>query len=171
MTKDGRRLIVMAISPRQWKGLVEVLDIHAEIAGIEAEKGVTFDYDEGVRYEHSDKLYPLVAEKISHWTFDKLSVALDKVGGCWGEYQTVQDAAKSPVLVGNNPIFEMMKNPSGATYPTSGAAATISGETRGKPRVAPVLGDNTHEVLSKYLNIDQDELSSLSKSGIIGPKH
>ena len=170
VTQDGRRIIVMAISPRQWKGLVEVLDIRSEIANIETERGVSFDYDEGVRYQHSDKLYPLVAEKISHWTFDKLSVALDKVGGCWGEYQTVQDAAQSDVLVGNNPIFEMMKNPSGATYPTSGAAATISGETRGAPRVAPVLGANTEEVLSTYLNLDQKELSSLSEAGIIGTK-
>lgn len=171
VTKDGRRLIVMAISPRQWKGLVEVLSIAAEIAAIEAKEGVSFDYDEGVRYQHSDKLYPLVAQKIMGWNFDKLSEALDNVGGCWGEYQTVQDAAQSPVLVGNNPVFEMMKNPSGATYPTAGAAATISGETREAPRVAPVLGGNTDEVLAKYLNMDEDELSALSKAGIIGAKH
>ena len=168
VTQDGHRIIVMAISPRQWKGLVKVLDIAAEIAAIEAERGVSFDYDEGVRYQHSDKLYPLVAEKISSWNFGQLGEALDKVGGCWGEYQTVKDAAESPVLVGDNPIFEMMKNPSGSTYPTAGAAATISGETREKPRIAPVLGDNTDEVLSKYLNIEQDELSALSKAGIIG---
>lgn len=170
LTKDNHRLIVMAISPRQWKGLVEVLGIAAEISAIEAEAGVVFDYDEGVRYQHSDKLYPLVAERILNWEFSKLAEALDKVGGCWGEYQTVKDAAQSPELVGNNPVFETMKNPSGFTYPTPGAAATISGEARENPKVAPVLGGNTNEVLSEYLNMDQDELSALSKAGIIGAK-
>ena len=53
-TADGRRLIVMAISPRQWTGLVKVLDIAEDIAAIEAERDVNFNFDEGVRFEHRD---------------------------------------------------------------------------------------------------------------------
>ncbi len=52
-TQDGKRLIVMAITPRQWKALVKVLDIASEVDAIEQERCVTFDYDEGVRYQHS----------------------------------------------------------------------------------------------------------------------
>lgn len=48
-TSDGQRLIVMAISPRQWTGLVKVLEIAEDVAVIEAERGVNFNYDEGVR--------------------------------------------------------------------------------------------------------------------------
>lgn len=170
VTKDNHRIIVMAISPRQWKGLVEVLGIAEPVAAIESKAGVSFDYDEGVRYQYSDKLYPLVAGKISDWEFARLGEALDKVGGCWGEYQTAKDAAQSAVLVGDNPIFETMKNPSGFTYPTPGAAATISGETREPAKVAPVLGGNTNEVLSEYLNMNKNELAALSQAGIIGTR-
>ena len=35
LTKDKKRLIVMAITPRQWKGLVKTLDIAAEVEVIE----------------------------------------------------------------------------------------------------------------------------------------
>ena len=99
----------MAITPRQWKGLVKTLDIAAEVAAIETERGVSFDYDEGVRYQHADILYPLVDAKIAAWTADELGKALDEVGGCWGEYKTMKHAVSDPALVTENPIFEVMK--------------------------------------------------------------
>jgi len=170
VTQDGKRLIVMAISPRQWKGLVKVLEIASEIETIEAQRGVTFDYDEGVRFEHRDVLYPLVQDKISQWTAQAIGEALDGVGGCWGEYKTLQDAVTDPVLVQENPIFEIMKNPSGFSYPTAGSAVTIPELERQSPRPAPVLGQNTEEVLADLLGLDSKEIASLSDSGTIRTK-
>ena len=69
-----------------------------------------------------------------------------------------------------NPIFEIMKNPSGFSYPTPGAVATIAGETRGKPKTAPVLGQNTEEVLADVLDMSASEIAVLMDSGIVGAK-
>ena len=166
-TADGQRLIVMAISARQWTGLVKVLEIADEVAAIEAERGVTFNYDEGVRFEHRDVLYPLVQSKIARWKAAALGEALDAVGGCWGTYQTLKDAVNDPALVSENPIFEMMKNPSGFTYPTPGSVATLGGETRGTPKTAPQLGQNSEDVLSDILSMDGAEIASLIDKGIV----
>ena len=166
-TADGQRLIVMAISPRQWTGLVKVLEIADEISAIEAERGVTFNYDEGVRFEHKDVLCPLVQSKISRWKAAELGAALDEVGGCWGTYQTLRDAVHDPALVRGNPVFETMKNPSGFVYPTPGSVATLGGEVRGTPKTAPLLGQNSEEVLGDILGLDDNEIASLIDQGIV----
>ena len=167
VTADGKRLIVMAISPRQWAGLVKVLGIETDIAAIEKERNVSFDYDEGVRFEHRDVLYPLVTAKIVKWESSALKVALDEVGGCWGEYQTLRDAVDDPALVKGNPIFTEIKNPSGFTYPTPGSVATLGGETRGVPKTAPILGQNSEDVLADLLGMGSGEIASLIDSGIV----
>ena len=157
----------MAISPRQWAGLVKVLGIETDIAAIEKERNVSFDYDEGVRFEHRDVLYPLVTAKIVKWESSALKVALDEVGGCWGEYQTLRDAVDDPALVKGNPIFTEIKNPSGFTYPTPGSVATLGGETRGVPKTAPILGQNSEDVLADLLGMGSGEIASLIDSGIV----
>ena len=167
VTADGKRLIVMAISPRQWSGLVKVLGIETDIAAIEKQRNVSFDYDEGVRFEHRDVLYPLVTAKIVKWESAALKKALDDVGGCWGEYQTLRDAVDDPALVKGNPVFTEMKNPSGFTYPTPGSVATLGGETRGAPKTAPVLGQNSEDVLADLLGMGSGEIASLIDNGIV----
>ena len=167
VTTDGKRLIVMAISPRQWVGLVKVLKIETDIAAIEKERNVNFDYDEGVRFEHRDVLYPLVTAKIVKWESAALKKALDEVGGCWGEYQTLRDAVDDSTLVKGNPIFTEMKNPSGFTYPTPGSVATLGGETRGVPKTAPRLGQDSEDILADFLGMGSSEIASLIDSGIV----
>ena len=166
-TADGQRLIVMAISPRQWTGLVKVLEIGEDVAAIESERGVNFNFDEGVRFEHRDVLYPLVQSKIARWKAAELGESLDAVGGCWGTYQTIKNAVADPALVTENPIFETLKNPSGFSYPTPGSVATLGGEARGTPRTAPLLGQNSEEVLGDILGLDASEIASLVDQGIV----
>ena len=170
VTADGNRLIVMALTARQWAGLVKVLEIADEVALIEKERGVIFDYDEGVRFNHREVLYPIVEKKIAMWDSVKLGNALDEVGGCWGVYQTLQHAVKDPSLVTDNPIFETMENPSGFSYPTVGSAATIAAQTRQSPKPAPTLGQDTEEVLMDLLGLNSGAIASLKDSGTISTK-
>jgi 2-methylfumaryl-CoA isomerase len=167
-TADGTRLMLMAITPRQWSGLVDVLGIAAEIAAIEAERGVTFARDEGVRFEHRDALYPLVEGRVAAWRYADLKVALDAVGGCYGPYQTMLEAAHDPVLVGNNPIFGRAANPSGFDYPAPGAMATIPQIDRDPPCPAPALGAHSEEVLADRLGLTASMIGGLHAKGIVG---
>ena len=50
VTADGVRLMIMAITPRQWTGLVSVLGISEHVAAIEAERNVSLTKDEGLRF-------------------------------------------------------------------------------------------------------------------------
>lgn len=57
-TADGHRLIIVAITARQWTGLVEALGIGPDIGSLEAELAVSFA-DEGERFTHRARLFPL----------------------------------------------------------------------------------------------------------------
>lgn len=168
VTRDGMRLMVMAITPRQWAGLVKVLDIAGEIGEIEAERSVRFDRDEGLRFEHRDVLFGLVEAKIAGWDYAPLKLALDGVGGCYGPYQSMYDAANDPVLVGNNPVFGSADNPSGFDYPAAGAMATIPQIERGPPQPAPLLGAHSEEILAERLGLSTGMIGDLHAKGIIG---
>ena len=167
MTRDGVRLMIMAITGKQWTGLVKVLGIAREVAAIEAERGVTLTTDEGKRFTHRDALFPLVEASVARWRYADLKAALDGVGGCYGRYQTVMDAARDPLLVSNNPVFGTSTNPSGLAYPAAGSFATIPQLERGAPRPAPLLGADTDETLETLLGLSPGQIAALHDQGLI----
>ena len=167
VTRDGVRLMIMAITPRQWSGLVKVLELGTDVAAVEAARGVSFASDEGLRFTHRDALFPLVEARVAAWDYAALKAALDAVGGCYGPYQTMLDAARDPVLVGGNPIFGRTANPSGADYPAAGAFATIPQQPRGEPRPAPRLGQDSEAVLAERLGLPAGAIADLIDRGVV----
>ena len=166
-TSDGVRMMIMAITPRQWTGLLKVLEIEEQVSEIEAARKVSFLKDEGIRFEHRDALYPLLEAKVYRWEAKELQAALDSVGGCWGEYQSMRQAADDSALVRDNPVFTELKNPSGFSYPTPGSALTIADQERGTPALAPSLGQHTSDILKSVLGQSPDKISALLEAGVI----
>ncbi|MFZ4687993.1 MAG: CoA transferase [Polymorphobacter sp.] len=168
VTADGKRLMIMAITPRQWRGLVTVLGIAAEIAGIEARHGVSFDSDEGLRYVHRAELFGLVENRVAHWQHDALVAAMTANGCCFGGYQTLREACTDPALVTANPIFSTAAgNPSGLAYAAAGAFAAIPAEPRAPARPAPRLGADTDSVLERLLGMSPVAIGALHDQRLI----
>jgi 2-methylfumaryl-CoA isomerase len=167
VTNDGVRVMIMAITPRQWTGLVSVLGVADEIAAIEAQRGVSFAKDEGLRFTHRDVLFPLVEAKVALWNYIDLKAALDTVGGCYGAYQTMRDAARDPELVGNNPMFGVAANPSELTYPAAGSLASIPQLDRAPPQPAPRLGAHSDEILERVLGLSSGQIAALHDKGLV----
>jgi 2-methylfumaryl-CoA isomerase len=168
VTADGKRLIVVAITPRQWSGLLKTLDLGDAIAGIEAELGLSFARDEGARFIHRARLFPLFDAAFAARTADALKPAFDTGGVTWGEYQTLHQAVTGDArLFTANPLFETLTHPSGLTYPSSGPAATLSGEARGPVAPAPRLGAHTDQVLAEVLGLDSGAIGRLHDEGLV----
>lgn len=167
VTKDGIRMMVMAITPRQWTGLVKALDIAADVAAIEGARGVSFAQDEGVRFEHRETLFAIVSTSVAARTYADLRHEFDMNGCCYGPYQTMLEAAHDPSLVGNNPIFGHSDNPSTLSYPAAGAFATIPQLDRGAPQPAPKLGAHSDEILETRLGLSPGQIATLHQRGIV----
>jgi len=80
LTKDGEKLMLLAITPKQWAKALDVLGIAGEVAALEAELGVSFAADEGVRFAHRARLYPLFETAFAAKTAAELAPAFDAGG-------------------------------------------------------------------------------------------
>jgi 2-methylfumaryl-CoA isomerase len=166
-TKDGQTLMLLAITPKQWSKALEALGIVAEVAGLETELGVSFAKDEGLRFTHRARLYPLFERAFALRTAAELAPAFDAGGVTWGAYQPLEAALDDPRLYKGNPVFTNIRHPSGLSYPAPGAMATIPQDERGEVRPAPTLGQHTDEVLAEVLGMSDTEIAELHDAGVV----
>ncbi|TAK05952.1 MAG: carnitine dehydratase, partial [Rhizorhabdus sp.] len=162
------RLIVVAITPRQWSGLLATLDLTAAVAAIEAELGISFAQDEGLRFVHRARLFPLFEAAFAARDSSVLKPAFDTGGVTWGEYQTLHQAVTGDArLFTANPLFQTIRHPSGLTYPASGPAATLAGEPRRPLASAPRLGEHSDQILAELLGLDSGAIGRLHDQGLV----
>ncbi len=166
-TRDGQTLMLLAITPKQWSKALEVLGLAAQIAELEAELGVDFATDEGLRFTHRARLYPLFERAFAARTAAELTPAFDAGGVTWGAYQPLEKALEDPRLYKDNPVFETVRHPSGLSYPAPGAMATLPRDRRGPVQPAPRLGQHTDEVLARVLEMSASEIGRLHDAGVV----
>lgn len=167
VTRDNRRLMIMAITTKQWKALVDVLGIASKIEVLEEAFGVSLSQSDSFRYEKREYLHPIVEAAVHGFDYATLTEALTKAGGCWGPYQMLSEAIEEPALIKNNPIFKTMENRSGMSYPIPGAAAMIPSQKRHAARPASELGTDTRQVIQSLLTLEDSQISQLFDQGII----
>jgi 2-methylfumaryl-CoA isomerase len=168
--RDGRRLMIVAITVRQWRGLTGALGLTEAVAALEAELGVSFAGHEAVRYQHRDRLNPLFEAAFAHASVEDLAPAFDAHGVCWSTYRPFAEAAADESLFAANPVFGPAAHPSGLDYPAPGAAATLAGEARPPVAPAPILGADTDEVLAQVLGLSGGEIARLHDAKVVaGP--
>jgi 2-methylfumaryl-CoA isomerase len=167
VTEDAQRLMLIAITPRQWTNLVGALGLGEQIKSLEQEVGVDFTADEGPRFTWRARINPLFEAAIASRTLAELTPLLDGAGATHGTYQPMSAGARDPRLAEN---LSLVDHPSGHRYPTPGAAARAYGEDRPPPRPAPRLGQHTDEVLSERLGLSSREIGVLHDRGLVaGP--
>lgn len=167
-TADGRRVMVVALTRRQWTSLVETLGIGDEIAAVEREIGLDLGADEGLRFAHRERLNPIVARAIAARSLDELEKMFAGTSVCWAPYNTLKQAIGAPGLVtADNPMFADVSHAGGESYPTPGAAAELASGERRPPGSAPRLGQHTAEVLADVLQLPDHEIGRLHDAGIV----
>jgi 2-methylfumaryl-CoA isomerase len=170
LTRDGKRVMLVAITPRQWAGLLKGFGLTEKVATIESELGVSFARDEGIRFEHRHRLLPLVEASIATRTQAECATLFAEADICWGPYQSVHEAVTSGPHFANSPLLAPVAHPSGQTYPTSGPGPSFLGQERGPPGPAPKLGQHTDEVLANVLGLSSGEIGKLHDQKLVaGP--
>ncbi|MFG1285081.1 CoA transferase [Xanthobacter autotrophicus] len=169
---DGRRIMVVAITPRQWANLVGALDIEAAVRELEQRLGTSFARDEGQRFTHREPLFAIVERAIGRSPFDRIATALDEKGVCWSPYRSLTQALREdPVFHEAYGLFETVHHPGGGPYATPGSAGRFEGLSRTPAASAPRFGAHTDEVLSSLLGLPAAEISRLHTAGVVaGPR-
>lgn len=167
VTADGVRTMIVVVTPRQWANLITALKLENAVAALEAERGVSFAKDDGLRFNHRDALYPLFGTAIAARTHADLAAAFDAGGIVHSAYRTMLDAANDPALVANNPVFGAATNPSGFDYPAAGSFATVPQLYRQAPQPAPRNGANSEEILAERLGLSSGAIAALIDAGTV----
>ena len=167
-TADGKRLMVVAITPRQWAGLLKVLGLEADVAALERERGVSFAKDEGVRFDHRDRLMPMVEAAIAERDAADLGEAFEMNAVCWSTYRTLKHALdEDPYFGVANPVLSSIEQPSGRRYLAPGFAGTSPTEERKAATPAPRLGADTDEILAEVLGMEGMQIARLHDAGLV----
>jgi 2-methylfumaryl-CoA isomerase len=167
VTRDGKAIMLVAITPRQWKGVLKCLGIGEDVACLEAALGVSFAADEGLRFAHRARLFPLFEQGFAGKDLAELVPAFEADGVCWGPYQPLEAAMADPRLMAGNPLFSRIEHPSGLAYPAPGFAATLPADVRRPTGPAPRLGEHTDEVLAEVLGLPAGEIARLHDAGVV----
>ena len=170
-TKDDRRIMVVAISKRQWQSLVEATDIVEHLPAIEKALGVDLS-KEGDRWDARDAIASFMAPFIEDHTLEEIAETFDAKGVCWGPYQTfTQLVNEDRRATGNNPMFDKIDQPGVGRILAPGSPLSFSEIDRGQPTVAPRLGEHTDEILLEMLSMTSTEVGKLHDNGVVaGPQ-
>ena len=159
--------MVVAITPRQWSGLVAALGLEGTVGVLEAELGVSFTRDEGARFTHRARLDTMVEATFATRDFAELTAAFEARGVTWGPYQGLKRALDTDAYFNAaNPLLSEVDHPSGRRYLTPGAAATLPADRRRPASAAPALGRDTDAVLSEVLGLSSTEIARLHDAGL-----
>ena len=168
VTSDGERVMVIALTRRQWSSLVEVTATAETMARLERELGVDLA-DEGARFAARERIAAVLEGWFSQHTMAEVSEALDRYRLCWGPYRTVRELVDNDPRVqpGINPMWAAVTQPGIGRYPTPGTPLAFSTVPRTPPRPAPLLGADTEDVLTELLGLGADRLEELSRQGVL----
>ena len=161
-SRDGKRFMVAALTPKQWEGLIAAFDLGPEIAALEDDLGVRFADGDRPRFEHRHALFEIFAARAESLDWAELEARMTAHGCTFERYRTMHEAAQDPALVGSNPLFgPSPANPSGFAYPATRSFANMPGEDAGDPLPAPDLGQHTEEVLAERLGLGSGQIGDL----------
>jgi 2-methylfumaryl-CoA isomerase len=169
-TSDGRRVMIVALTKRQWDSLVAATGLGETFDAIARMMHVDLE-EEGGRFAAREVLGAALRPWMVSRTLDELREIFDRHGVQWGLYQTFTQAVQSDPRVSTaNPMFSEVEQPGIGTYLMPGSPLAFSGAERLTAIRAPVLGEHTDEVLAGVLGLGDAEIGRLHDDGVVaGP--
>jgi len=144
-TRDGRHLMALALTPRQWRSLC---------AAVGAEFPPEFAREE-VRFERRAEVWAVLEPWVGTRTLAEVGEVFDRHQVLWGPYRTFKQLVAEDARVARDP----MSIPSPVQFGAAGSPP---------PRRAPELGEHTDEVLREVLGLDPAEIQRLRTNKVVG---
>lgn len=147
VTRDGRHVMVLALTPRQWRSLGEATGLTDRFGVIEARDGFDFRR-EGDRWRGRQRICELLDEWFGERDLGDIRNAFAAQGVLCGPYQTFKElVAGDPRASVANPMFGEVEHPGLGRYLTARSPLRFSATAPVPPSPSPSLGQHTQEVL------------------------
>ena len=168
---DGRRVIAVAISPKQWQALCAACEMVEAMAVLETETGLDLARREGDRFLARHRIFAVIEEWCARRPLAVVAETFDLHGVCWGPYQTFRQLVEDdPRCSPANPLFAPVTHPDVGTVLEARSPLRFTSLHLDDLAPAPRLGQHTDEILSQGLGLTATEIGRLHDAGIVaGP--
>jgi 2-methylfumaryl-CoA isomerase len=169
-TREGRRVMVVALTARQWIALRDATGIGEACASIERATGYDLNTESG-RFQGRDLIAALLRPWFASRDLADIRKIFEGTSVSWGPYQTFRQlVTEDPRCSTRNPMFGEVDQPNVGTYLMPGSPLDFSEVPRQPVRRAPALGEHTDEILSTVLGISRGDIARLHEQGVVaGP--
>jgi 2-methylfumaryl-CoA isomerase len=169
-TSDGRRVMLVAISNRQWRAIGKVTGLGEKLAMIGPMLDVDLN-DEGGRFEARHAIAAVLAPWFAKHSLAEITRLFEGSGILWGPYQDFgQLVREDPRCSTANPMFAELDQPGVGRVLAPRVPLDFSGTPRPDPRPAPRLGEDSDAVLSEVLGLSSAAIGRLHDAGVVaGP--
>ncbi|MFJ5700001.1 CoA transferase [Arthrobacter sp. NPDC093139] len=150
-TLDDRRVMIAALTDRQWKALTTATGLGPELTVAGQAMGEDVANDRG-RWGARRALAAVLEPWFAARSLDDVVQRLRETGVLFGIYQDfAQLVAEDPWCSESNPMFAQVQHPGTGTYLTPASPLVFSRSTLPRPLPAPSLGQDTKDVRKHVL--------------------
>lgn len=167
-TADGRHVMVVAISDRQWRALVRAVGVADALEAAAAATGHRLDSESG-RWHARDLISAFLRPWFARRTLVEVAAAFTDRSLLWGPYRDfAQMLAEDPRVSESNPMFERIDHAGYGRFLTTRSPLAFSASNLPAVRAAPRIGADTAEVLRDVLGLDADRIAALVGAKVAG---
>jgi len=170
-TADGKRVMIVGLTRRQWEGLVKVTGLQAEMQLLGEKLGLNLNH-EGDRFKSRKEITALLEPWFRARKVDDFARPFNEAGVTWSVFRTFrQTLEQDPDCSPQHPMFRMVEQPGIGSYLTPGSPFEFSRCERQPPQPAAILGQHTDEILTGILGLSDAEISRLHEAKVVaGPR-
>lgn len=165
-TADGHRVMVVALTSRQWDVLQQITGTETVFAALEEALGVNLA-EEGGRYKHRETITAILRPWFEARSIDVVSQALTDGHALWSRYRTMAEVVEQFHRTESTSVLADVEQP-GIGRVVSARSPIRFDALYGATAVAPSLGQHTDEVLEQVLGLNPVELGKLHDDNVIG---
>ncbi|MEW6186509.1 MAG: CaiB/BaiF CoA-transferase family protein [Thermodesulfobacteriota bacterium] len=160
-TKDGYIVLTATGNIEQWSMFLEKIDCLDLLSDERFHNART-------RNQYNSELEPILTEAIKKKTTREWIEAFESIGMPCGPLNTIADSAHDPLLISRNMFVDLPKSGGGqGTFRVVNTPMKFSRTPAGPEKGAPVLGEHTHETLSRLIGLGAKEIEELETQKII----
>lgn len=153
-TSDGRHVMVLALTARQWLSLDEATGLGERFAELERRLGLDFR-QQGDRWHGRNEISDLLAAWVAVRDLWELRDIFDRHGVLWGPYQTFKEltteAARASAA---GSVLAEVEHPGLGRYLTAASPLRFGAARALPPLPAPELGQHTEDVFREAGLVD-----------------
>jgi 2-methylfumaryl-CoA isomerase len=166
-TRDGRRVMVVALTRRQWQNLCKATGLGPEFEAVGLRLGLDLA-EEGNRFRARAELAAVLAPWIAARDAAELLAAFAAADVCAGPYQSVRELLDGDVdATRDNPLFSLQSQPGIGRYLMPGSPLYFGSHAHADAVPAPRLGEHTDEILATVLGLDAAAIGRLHDAKLV----